>query len=88
MEYCRNKNIIARKVAGENLLVPINECTKKVFTLNNVGIRLWAETEVPRTEHELADALIDQYGVSQETALCDVRVFLKDMVRLKLMLAE
>ena len=88
MKYIRNKDIVAREVAGENLLVPINECTKKVFTLNNVGIRLWEEIETPSTEQELAEALIDRYGILQETALQDVQAFLKDMVRLKLVLAE
>jgi hypothetical protein len=88
MKYVRNKDIVARTVAGENLLVPINECTKKVFTLNHVGIRLWEEIEMPRTENELAEALTDRYGIARETALNDVQTFLKEMVRLKLALAE
>lgn len=47
MKYSRQKNIVARTVAGETLLVPINECTKKIFTLNNAGIRLWEELATP-----------------------------------------
>ena len=88
MKYIRNKDIIARTVAGETLLVPINECTKKVFTLNNVGNRLWEEIALPRSENELAEALIERYEIERETATHDVQAFLKDMVRLRLVLAE
>ena len=88
MKYSRQKNIVARTVAGENLLVPVNECTKKVFTLNNVGICLWEEIETPCTEDELSKALVERYGIAQETALKDVHAFLEEMVRLNLVLAE
>jgi hypothetical protein len=84
MKYCRNKDIAARTVAGENLLVPIKECTKKVFTLNGVGLHLWECIESERTEEELADSLVDRYGVSVEVALKDTRTFLSDMTRLNL----
>ena len=87
MKYSRRKDIVARTVAGENLLVPVNECTKKVFTLNSVGMRLWEQLETPRTEDELAGALMDRYGIAQETALHDVQAFLTELVRLKLVLA-
>jgi hypothetical protein len=84
MKYTRKKDIVARTVAGENLLVPIKECTKKVFTLNNVGLHLWECIESERTEDELADSLVDRYGVSVEVALKDTRAFLSDMTRLNL----
>lgn len=42
----------------------------------------------PRSEDELAEALIDQYGISREAAVDDVQMFLKNMVRLNLVLAE
>jgi len=88
MKYTQNKNIVARAVAGEHLLVPINECTKTVFTLNNVGVHLWEEIKTPRSEDELAEALMAHYGIQRETALHDVRAFLKELVRLKLVLAD
>ena len=55
MKYCRKKDVVARSVAGENLLVPVHGCTKKVFTLNSVGERLWDLIETPRTADELAE---------------------------------
>lgn len=79
---------MARTVAGENLLVPINECTKKVFTLSSVGGRLWDELETPQSEDDLANALVERYGIALETALHDVRAFLGELQRLKLVLAE
>lgn len=88
MKYLRNKDIVARKVAGENLLIPINGCTKKVYTLNNVGVRLWEEIETPKSEDELADALVDRYGVAKETALTDTRAYLADMLRMELIVQQ
>ncbi len=86
MKYLRNKDIVFRTVAGENLLVPVNECTKKVFTLNKVGVLVWDLIETPRTANELADALVEQYSIAHETALQDMQVYLSDMVRLKLVI--
>lgn len=79
---------MARTVAGENLLVPVNECTKKVFTLTTVGLLIWGEIETPCTEVDLAETLMERYGIERETALHDVRAFLQDMLRLKLVVAE
>ncbi len=88
MKYRRQKDIVARKVAGENLLIPINGCTKKVYTLNNVGVRLWDALEIPKSEDELAEVLVDRYGISKETALSDTRAYLSDMLRMALVVQE
>jgi hypothetical protein len=84
MKYSRRQNVVARTVAGEHILVPVNQCTKKVFTLNNVGIRLWEEIETPRSKNELTEFLMERYRITRETAQADVQVFLDDMVRLEL----
>ena len=86
--YRRQHNVVARTVAGENLLVPVNTCTSTVFTLNNVGSRLWDELESPQTEAFLAEALVQRYGIELDRALADVGVFLKDMLERGLVVAE
>ena len=76
--------MVARSVAGENLLVPVQGGSEKVFTLNKVGSWLWVAIESPRSAEELAEALVEHYRIAREVADADVRVFLDDMVRLGL----
>jgi len=85
MHYCRKKNVIMRSVAGTHLLVPVNGFTRKVYTLNAAGCRLWELIEQPHTEDKLAQALAEQYAIPRETALWDVRSFLKDMKKMDLL---
>ena len=84
MKYTRQKDIVARQVAGENLLIPINGCTKKVYTLNNVGSQLWEAIEVQKSEEQLADSLVERYGIDKGTALADTQVWLDEMLRMEL----
>jgi hypothetical protein len=84
MKYRRKEDVVARSVAGANLLVPVHGCTRSVYTLNGAGYRLWDLIASPRTEDELAGALVEQYCIPLETARHDVRAFLDDMVRMGL----
>jgi hypothetical protein len=84
MKYLRKEDVLMRTVAGANLLVPVHECTRSVYTLNDAGCLLWDLIELPHTEDELATALVEQYRIPRETARHDVRVFLDDMVRMGL----
>jgi len=84
MKYCRKEDVVARSVAGANLLVPVHGCTRSVYTLNDAGRRLWDLIGLPHTEDELAEALAEQYHIPHETARNDVKAFLGDMVRMGL----
>lgn len=84
MKYVCKQDVVARFVAGAHLLVPVHECTRSIYTLNDTGCRLWELIEQPRTEDELAEALAEQYAIPRETALQDVRIFLDDMVKMGL----
>ena len=88
MKYRRKEDVVARSVAGANLLVPVHECTRTVYTLNNAGCRLWDLLAAPRTADELAGSLVEQYRIPRETARLDVRTFLDDMVRMGLAVEE
>jgi hypothetical protein len=88
MKYRRQKDIVARAVAGEYLLVPINGYTKRIYTLNNVGKRLWEAIEEPKSREELAEALVENYQIAKETALVDVQAYLDDMLRMELVVLE
>jgi len=84
MKYLRKEDVVARSVAGANLLVPVHGCTRSVYTLNAAGCRLWDLIALPRTEDELAGDLVEAYHIPREAARHDVRGFLDDMVRMNL----
>ncbi len=84
MKYQRREKVVLRTVAGASLLVPVHGCTSSIYTLNDAGVRLWALIAVPQTENELAESLGEQYNISREIALRDVKAFLADMVRMDL----
>ena len=84
MKYRRKADVVARSVAGENLLVPVHGCTRSVYTLNVTACRLWDAIEALRTEDELVELLIRRYHIPDETARTDVRLFLEDLTRMEL----
>jgi hypothetical protein len=87
MTYRRRENVVARAVAGENVLIPVGGCTESLYTLNAAGCRIWDWLAEPRTADELATSLAAHYGITQETASRDVRAFLADVTRMDLVTA-
>jgi hypothetical protein len=88
IRYSRKEDVVARSVAGTNLLVPANGSTKDVFTLNNTGAWLWNALEEPCTLDELVAALIEDYPNAKETAKTDLTAFLDEMVASELVATE
>ena len=88
MVYQRKKDVVARSVAGENLLIPVQGCTSSVYTPNPTGCRLWDLLEEARTEEELTAALAAHYRIAREEAGRDVRAFLADLARMGLITAQ
>jgi len=84
MKYQRKADVVARSVAGEDLLIPVHGCTNSVYTLNPTACRLWDALEKPHDENELTDLLVQRYSVARDIARADVQVFLQDLIRMKL----
>ena len=79
--------MIARRVAGETILVPLQSRTvvpksraAELYVLNESGEALWSELSEPRTMEELARKLRETFEVSAETAAADVEEFIKSML--------
>ena len=84
IKYRRKADVVARSVAGENLLVPVHACTHSVYTLNAAACRLWDAIETPRTEDELVALLVQRYRIAEAAARTDVRSFLEDLTVMEL----
>lgn len=71
----RNPDFISRTVAGELILVPIaREAAdlESVFTLNEVGARIWELLDECADAQAVAAKLAEEFEVDGATALADV----------------
>ena len=84
--YARSPNVVARRIAGELVLVPVaarsEDPGRRVadfFVLNDSGEFLWEQLTSPRDASELAQLLITRYETTIERARADVELFLDEM---------
>lgn len=84
--FVRAPGVIARRVAGETLLVPVSPRTldtfsgaAELFVLNETGERLWACLAEPQTLDDMARNLIDEFEVHAELARADATAFIQVM---------
>ena len=75
--------VIARRVAGETVLVPLAARTSdpefksaRLFVLNETGEYLWSLLDSPRSSFELAQILTHEFEIAAGRAHSDVEVFL------------
>ena len=79
----RAGSVIARRVAGETVLVPLAARTPdpefksaRLYVLNETGEFLWALLDSPRSSADLARNLTREYETAAGRAHSDVEVFL------------
>ena len=84
--YLRSSSVIARRVAGEMLLVPVagrsldpTHRSAELFVLNATGERMWEWLAEPKSVPELARNLIAEYEVTAELAEADAAAFVQSM---------
>lgn len=82
--YQASGNFVPRTIAGDLLLIPVGEQTRKLngfATFTESGQFLWELlSSGTYTEDALAAHLCAEYGITKEEALPDVRNFLDKMV--------
>lgn len=77
-----NDQMILRKIAGENVLLPVGEMMntfRGIMSLNGSGLLLWERLQTDCTEAELISAVLEEYDVDETTAAKDVREFLAQL---------
>ena len=71
----RSPNIVARRIGGEVILVPIRSNAsdlQSVYSLDEVGAFVWERIDGQRTFAGLVDAICDEYGLSRAEAERDL----------------
>jgi hypothetical protein len=77
--YNKDPNIVSRMVAEECILVPIvNKADEvdSIYTLNEVGCRIWELVDGEKSIEDIRDTIIDEFDVTPDEADADVREFM------------
>lgn len=72
------KNFALRNISGSWVALPLGDAVVDftgMLTLNESGVMLWRMLEGGCTKEEMAEALIKEYEVTYDEALCDVGAF-------------
>jgi hypothetical protein len=78
--YIRKFDIVSRKIADDVILVPIRqkaEDVDSIYTLNEVGSRIWDAIDGKRRIDEIRDIIVSEFEVGTQKAEKDVVEFLK-----------
>ena len=83
--WVRRNDVVARRVAGETVLVPVGirrpgeQRVADLYVLNATAERLWQWLAEPAAETDLARNLMAEYEVNAEMARTDVSAFLASL---------
>lgn len=80
--YEKDATMVARKIAGEMILVPIRQNVgdlQCMYTLNDVGSRIWEILDGGTTVDKIISVLASEYKVEAQQAEADVMEFLAHM---------
>lgn len=84
------KDFIIREIAGEIVIIPVNEAAvhfQGIMSLNESGKLLWDRLQEDVSEDTLIAALLEDYDTTHDVAKHDVSVFL-DQLRKQNILQE
>ncbi len=80
--YEKDPSIVHRNIAGEVILVPIRSHVadlESIYTLDEVGARIWELIDGQRRVKEIRDAIVEEYEVSPDVAEADLIEFIQQL---------
>ena len=79
-----SREVVARRVAGEYLLVPVRTGAAQmdfIYTANDLGSRIFQLLDGRRNGREIARMVSEEFDVQEPRALEDIARFLEDLVK-------
>mgnify|MGYP001233706598 CR=1 FL=1 len=77
---------VTREVGNELVLVPLSNNVsnmKELFTMNETGRFIWENLTEKMTVDKLAEKLMQEFEVDEETAIKDIKLFLEKVSQMK-----
>jgi hypothetical protein len=87
VRYTQNKEVVARQIEGEIIIVPIRRGVgdmNSVYTLNPVGTVLWDFMAKSHSVPEMVERICNEFEVTPGQALSDVEGFVNSLLEEKL----
>ncbi len=73
---------VTRSIAGETIIVPVSSRVgdlDAIYTLNDVGSRIWALVESPTSVEEIVAILCDEYEAPRDQIASDLVELLREL---------
>ena len=80
--YEKDPNMVFRMIDDEFVLVPIRRNVadlESIYTLDEVGARIWELVDGQRRLKEVRDAIVKEYEVSPDVAEADLVEFIQQL---------
>ena len=80
--YEKDPNMVSRLIDDEFILVPIRQNVadlQSIYTLDEVGARIWELIDGQRRVREIRDAIVEEYEVSTDVAEADLVEFIQQL---------
>ncbi len=80
--YQRSQDVVSRKIVDEVILVPIRrrgEDVESLYTLNEVGARIWESIDGTRPVQEIRDLIVAEFDVTGAQAEADLLTLLEQL---------
>lgn len=78
----KSDDIVARKIAGEVILVPIRQKIgdlQNIYTLNEVAAKIWELLDGRKTLLQIRDIIISEFEINPEQTQKDLEEFLQKL---------
>jgi hypothetical protein len=85
------KEIVAREIAGETLLIPISgklANLQRIYSLNPVAEYIWNQLNGMRSLQEISENVLSVFEVEREQLDEDLQEFIAELVKENLITAE
>jgi coenzyme PQQ synthesis protein D (PqqD) len=80
--FGRSERMVARRIAGEFILVPLvgrGADIDSIFNLNRVGAYVWEQLDGQKNGSAIVDGLVERFEVDRETAEADYLGFIEQL---------
>src|SRR5213592_4668524 len=80
--YARDPDFVSRRIADEVIVLPIRKNLgdlESIYTLNEVGARIWELLDGRRTLREIRDVIVGEYQVTDQEATVDLETFVEHL---------
>lgn len=80
------KNVVAREIMGETVLVPLGEANdfNGMIILNETAGEVWKRLPDTASTDDIVRELLEIYDVSEETLKCDVDEFINELKKFEI----